>query len=255
VFELVKTASIFVYPLGFFMLLALAALGLLVAGRRRAGLATLSAGIVLLWIAAMPAVGNLAMWQLEKHWPDRPVAELPEADAIVVLGGAFSSGNGHYTYPSASGSVDRYWHAARLFRAGKAPLIVLSGGRQPHLTAGATEAEAGAQFLADMGVQSTALILDNEALTTWENAANVGAIAKARGFESLLIVTSASHMRRSMDTFRGIDAELIPAPTDFNATPDRPLRLRHFLPSAGALDATTRAVHEVVGRWFYRLKG
>lgn len=254
-FELVKTASIFVYPLGFFVLLALTALGLLAAGRRRGGLVTLSAGIILLWVAAMPAVGNLAMWQLEKQWPDRPVADLPKADAIVVLGGAFSSGNGHYTYPSASGSVDRYWHAARLFGAGKAPLIVLSGGRQPHLTAGATEAEAGALFLTDMGVPRSAIVLDTEALTTWENAVNVQALVEARRFESLLIVTSASHMRRAMDTFRRIDADLIPAPTDFNATPDRPLRLRHFLPSAGALNATTRVVHERVGRWFYRLRG
>lgn len=253
-FDLIKTVSLFIYPLGIAILLVLTALAFLLKGWRRRSLGALCSGLAILWLSSMPAVGNWALWQLEHEWPDQPVEALPSASAVVVLGGAFSSGNGRFTYPSASGSVDRYWHAARIFHAGKAPLVVLSGGRQPNLTAGPSEAEAGRLFLIDMGVPPSAIILDTQALTTRENAVNIAAIVDSRGLESLLVVTSASHMRRSMNSLARVDAHLIPAATDFNALEKMPYRIRHFLPSASGLAMTTTAVHEVVGSVFYALR-
>ncbi|MEE4304976.1 MAG: YdcF family protein [Wenzhouxiangella sp.] len=252
-FEVVKTISLFVYPLGIATLALLIALAFWLADRRRWGLGFFAFGFALLWISAMPVLGNWAMLQLEAQWPKRSVAQMPTADAVVVLGGAFGSGNGQFVYPDASGSVDRYWHAARLFHAGKAPLIVLSGGRMPHLTDGPTEAQAGRGFLTDLGVPESAIALDNRALTTYENARNIAAIVDERGLESLLVVTSASHMRRSLDTLSRVDARLVPAATDFSAVENMPFRFRNYLPSVSGLAMTTRAWHEIVGSWYYRL--
>lgn len=48
----------------------------------------------LLWLFSMPMVGDGLLCQLESGWEFRPVDALPAADAVVVLGGAFSSGRG-----------------------------------------------------------------------------------------------------------------------------------------------------------------
>jgi len=254
-YALTKFFSLLVYPLGLSMLLLLAGLVLLRFRRQRAGVFTVLAGVGVLWVFSMPVVADRLVRQLEAGWSEVPVEALPVADAVVVLGGAFSWGNGEWTYPDAGGNVDRYWHAARVFHAGKAGLVILSGGRAPQRTGGATEAEAGAVFLADMDVPCSAMILDNEAMTTRENAVYVAEIIEARGLESLHVVTSASHMRRSLAALGGVDAELIPVATDFAVADNPGFTIRRFLPSASGLSRSTRAVHELIGYWYYRIRG
>jgi len=255
VFELVKILSLLVYPLGFCLALLAVALLLHLRGRRRAGNGLVGVSAGLLWLFSMPAVGDGLMRQVESGWAFEPVDALPSADAVLVLGGAFSSGHGEWPYPDAGGNVDRYWHAARIVRAGKAPLVILSGGRAPSRREGWTEAESGAIFLADMGVPRSAMLLDTEALTTRENVVNVERIARERGFDSILLVTSASHMRRSVAAFSDVQAKVIPVATDFSTTRKPPFTLRRLLPSVSALDRSTRAIHELVGLAYYRLRG
>ena len=254
-YEFVKVLSLLVYPLGFCLVLMAVALLLHVRGRHRAGNGLAGLSIGLLWLFSMPAVGDGLMRQIESGWKPLPVDALPAADAVVVLGGAFSSGHGEWPYPDAGGNVDRYWHAARIFRADKAPVVILSGGRAPSRREGWTEAESGAIFLGDMGVPRSAMLLDTEALTTRENVVNVDRIARERGFRSLLLVTSASHMRRSMAAFSGMQAEVIPVAIDFSTTQNLPFTLRRLLPSVSALGLSTRAIHEWVGLAYYRLRG
>ena len=254
-YEFVKVLSLLVYPLGFCLLLLAVALVFHLRGRHRAGNGLTVVSIGLLWLFSMPVVGDGLLRQLESGWEYLPVDALPEADAVVVLGGAFSSGHGEWPYPDAGGNVDRYWHAARIFHAGKAPVVILSGGRAPSRREGWTEAESGAIFLDDMGVPRSAMILDSEALTTRENVVNVDRIARERGFRSLLLVTSASHMRRSVAAFSDVQAEIIPAVTDFAVVREPPFTLRRILPSTSALGRSTRAVHELIGALYYRLRG
>ena len=254
-YELVKVLSLLVYPLGFCLALLAVALVFHLRGRHRVGNGLVGLSFGLLWLFSMPVVGDGLLRQLESGWEFQPVEALPAADAIVVLGGAFSSGHGEWPYPDAGGNVDRYWHAARIFRAGKAPMVILSGGRAPSRREGWTEAESGAIFLADMGVPRSAMILDTEALTTRENAVNVDQLISERGFGSILLVTSASHMRRSLAAFSGVQAEVIPVATDFSVVRRPPFSFRRILPSTSALGRSTRAVHELVGALYYRLRG
>lgn len=243
------------YPLGIVMVLLVGALVFLLRGRRRVGVGLLGAGLVVLWVFSMPAVGNWLVWQLERQWPDTAVEELPRADAVVVLGGAFGSGNGQWTYPSAGSNVDRYWHAARIFHAGKAPRVILSGGRQPHLTGGLTEAQAGAMFLGDMGVPAAAMVLDNASLTTAEHDDNLRVLIAEQDIRSLLVVTSAIHMRRAMISLGRLGVEVVPVAAGFSAVADPPFTLRRYLPDVSGLRASTWVVHEVVGYWYEGLKG
>lgn len=254
-YDLVKFFSVWVYPLGLgIVLLALAGL-LLARGRRRAGLWLLPAGIAWIWFWSMPITAGWVMGALESDWDYRPAGDAPRADAIVVLGGAFNSGQGEWPYPDAGGGVDRYWHAARLFRAGKAPVIILSGGRNPARPESLSEAESGALLLGDLGVPADALIVESQARTTRDNVTLIGDIIDRRGIESFLLVTSARHMTRSVAAFRVEGLEPIAVPTDFTVVRNPAFSIRHYLPSASALARSSEAVHEIVGRWFYRAMG
>ena len=246
--------SLTVHPLGQSMVALLLALTLF--RLRRTGLAwgIGAIGLGWLWLWSMPVFSDHVRAALENRYPELAAEQAPRAGAIVVLGGAFS----HVSpapYPEASSAVDRYWHGARLFHAGRGEVVILSGGRRAHRLPGMTEAEAGARFLVDMGIPEAALLLDGEALTTRENAVNVAAILEQQGIETFLLVTSALHMRRSEAAFRAVGLDPIPVATDFQVRPRARTRLRHWLPSAAALANSTRAMHEYVGYWAYRLRG
>jgi uncharacterized SAM-binding protein YcdF (DUF218 family) len=107
-----------------------------------------------IWTApVVPAAGSteLAAW-VERHCP---------VDALVVLGAAQYDG-----LPSAA-LERRLAGALRLYEAGCAPAIVVSGGgRAGDRT---TEGATGVAWLAEQGVPPGALIAETRARTTVEN--------------------------------------------------------------------------------------
>ena len=210
-------------------------------------------GLGWLWLWSTPAFSDWLRASLESQYPMLTAEETPAAEAIVVLGGAFAH-SAAWPYPNASSAVDRYWHAARLYHAGRAPVVILSGGRTPGLGPGMTEARAGAIFLADLGVPRPAIWLEEKALTTRGNAVHVAELLAEHEIHDILLVTSALHLRRSMASFQAVGLNPIPAATDFEVRPNRSQRLRRWLPSAVALASSTRALHETAGLWVYRIK-
>lgn len=254
-YALIKFVSIWVYPLGTAVLLWAIGLVLVALRRRRAGYYLLGGGLAWLWLWSMPAIADRVVGALEADWSFQPAESYPRADAIVVLGGAFHSGQGEWPYPDAGGGVDRYWHGARLYHAGRAPVIVLSGSRNPKRPDSWSEAESGAIFLADLGVPADAIVIDSQARTTRGNVVQIGEILRQRGLESFLLVTSARHMDRSLAAFRAEGFDPVPAPADFSVVEDPAFSIRRFVPNASALARSSEAVHEIVGGWFYRVMG
>lgn len=253
-YDVVKTLSLFAYPSGAFFLLAALALVLRLVARPRGAIAVTLLALAWLWVWSMPVTADRLQASLEAHYPYLPVDQVPAGEAIVVLGGAFDH-DAAWPYPSAGDSIERYWHGARLYHAGRAPMIILSGGRHPERPENLSEAQADAQFLMDMGVPSEALLLDNASRTTHDHIRYLKPMLAEAGIERLLIVTSATHMRRAEAVFRHAGLEVIPVAAAFS-TPSNPvINLRRYLPSARGLTASTGAVHEWVGYAFYGLRG
>lgn len=253
--------SVLLAPLPIALVLLLLAFVLLLAGWRRTGLGGLVVALAWLWFWSLPVVADKVCGNLEFRYV--PVAadslQMPVADAIVVAGGVFGSGL-PYPHPNLNAAADRYWHAARLFHAGKAPWIIVSGGGRPGGTR-PTEAASARLFLLDLGVPDGRILLEDRARTTRGNAVRVQAMARERGFGKLLLVTSALHMRRTEASFRALGMDIVPAATDFEtnmatwADVAEAGRLRRWLPSAHALSRNHRAWHELVGHGYYRLRG
>ena len=151
-------------------------------------------------------------------------------------------------------AADRVWHAARIYRAGKAPRVILSGGRMAWQGERLSEADATRRFLIDLGVPAEALLFEDHSRSTRENARYSAELIRAHGFARVLLVTSALHMPRALATFRAVGVDAIPAPTDFEVMPE-PAHLLRWLPDAEALVASSRALKEYLGLWVYRWRG
>jgi len=233
-------------PLGTALLLML--LGMLLArcGRPRAAWSSVVLGFAWLVLWSLPPASNWLVSQVEQEFPFQPLSALPSAPAMVVLGGGIHPSRSAVTPPNLESSADRVWYAARLYHAGKAPLLVLSGGSDPRTSVG-TEAEAMRELLRDLGVPDLALLLEGKSRTTRENAIYSAELLRSRGIRRVLLVTSALHMHRAKKLFEQQGIEVDPAPTDHEARPLSSWQL--VLPDAGALEGSGHAIKELVGGW------
>lgn len=222
--------------------------------RRRWGLPGVAAGLLIVWVPATPVVADWLQGSLEDRFPPRPVAAVPTADAIVTLGGAIGAPVPPREYPDLSGAADRVWHAARLYRAGKAPLIVASGGTLPWRDQRFREADAMQALLTSWNVPADSVLRESTSANTYENAVNTADILEERDLDRVLLVTSALHMRRALATFRSAGVYAVPAPTDYRVVDD-PGSFLDLVPSAGALGGSTAAIREYVGYLVYDWRG
>lgn len=233
-------------PLG--TTLALGALALLLASRQHKRGSWLLALLAWLWLGgwSLPVTSHYVRGWLESPYPAVEPGQLPQAQAIVLLGGGIRPPEQGQTLPDLNSASDRVWHAARLFHAGKAPLLVLSGGSDPAVSS-TSEAQAMGGLMNDLGVPDTALLLEEHSRNTRQNAQFTADLLRQRGVSHILLVTSALHMPRAVPLFEAQGFTVIPAATDHEAR-------HHFscvdwLPDASALDGSARAVKELVGRW------
>jgi uncharacterized SAM-binding protein YcdF (DUF218 family) len=229
-----------VYPLGAALLAGAVALALSCTRWRRLGQVLLSFVLVGLWIAATPVFADWLNWRVASEVPEPKLKSLRPSDAVIVLGG---------------GEVGRALRALWIYRAGKAPRIVISAGNLPWSSLSVPEAEKIANLLVKLGAPRSALILETRSGTTRENAVNTAAIFKANDWRTGLLVTSATHMPRALAAFRKVGLDVVPATPNHRWGPPQVNTILDFLPDVHALAATTSAAKEIIGLELYRVRG
>lgn len=246
-----KLLTAFALPLGAALLLAI--LALLARGARfpRLALFCLLTALVELTVFSLPVTADAIGAQLAAPYPPRSASATPAADLIVVLGGGLEGPTVRRPVADFNHAADRLYYAAELFHAGKAPAILVSGGSVWGLTQ-ETEAEASAAVLQRLGVPEGRLRLEGDSRNTRENALFSRTLAAET--QRILLVTSASHMRRAQGCFEAVGFTVIPAATDFEDYSGMDPVLR-WLPSHDALATTSRMLKEGLGLLVYRLRG
>ena len=255
-------------------------------GRRRlAGCAVLLA-LANFWIWSTPwmtlkmGAALEAEFLVEGRVP--PVESLPEADVIVLHGGGMGVATNIGYQAEMWNGADRVWHAARLWKSGTAPKILV--------TSAGTDLSTG-PLLADLGIPKEAIIYDFGPRNTEEEAKCVGRIVEGGGFNTeaqrhracqpvdlklgtespdpsvspclcvknrsrVLVVTSAWHMKRTMLMYKKYapNVEAIPAPCDFETT----IRMKDvggwgsFMPDLVTFVGNSSAFHEWLGYFGYK---
>jgi uncharacterized SAM-binding protein YcdF (DUF218 family) len=261
-FLLSKLLPQLVYPLGASLLLL--ALGL-VGRRRRWGPGFSAAGLAVLWLASMPWLSRQLVWSLEERAVRLTPEPLPAADAVLVLGGGLVPPLPPRRRVEVSDAADRLLTGVDLIRQGKAPWLVVSGGRVTFASGDPTPPEAtyAATLAESLGVPPERIVRSEAPRNTAEEAMAMRAIARQRGWRSLLLVTSATHLPRATATFRHLtDLRIVPVACDFQlaarnqsgqATAES--LVLDLLPNAGSLASTTSSLKELLGLTVYRLRG
>ena len=246
-----KLIPLFIYPLGFALVVSILAMGILRLSPRWARFLLLVA-VGVLWVTSMPIVADYLNWTLERQYPPLAVEDTPTADAIVVLGGGVSGPAPPRLTLDLSDAADRVLHAARLYRAGKAPVVVVSGGVIPWLGSDIPEARSMQTLLQEWGVPGGSIQTEGASRNTHENAVFTRQLLVEQGLHRVLLVTSAMHMRRALATFTSAGIDAVPAATDYTVTYRDQRTLIDFLPDAKALSRTTDAIKEYIGYAYYR---
>jgi uncharacterized SAM-binding protein YcdF (DUF218 family) len=252
-FILKKTLGPLFYPLS--LCLALLAAGLIMlwsAKRQRAGRLVVFLGVALLIVMSYSWIPGLITRPLESRYPPlREVGHLSATRYIVVFGGGHMSdtqrpANANLSYATLARLVE----GIRLHRLLPGAKLILTGGaiREP-----VSEAEMMAQTALSLGINRRDMILESASLDT-EGAARL--LRDIVGGERFILVTSASHMPRSLILCHEQGLDPVPAPADFLYDEERPgIKPGMFFPSPKNLDMAERAVHEYLGTAWARWKG
>jgi uncharacterized SAM-binding protein YcdF (DUF218 family) len=248
---LTKILSLLLYPLNQALLLGLIALLAMLFHRPRTALCGLALGMGWLYLCSTMFFADLLMGILEDPYTPKAMSVTPDVAAIVLLGGAIRGDTHMSSLGDMNQQADRIVHALALYKAGKAPRIIITGGGRPGVR---TEAEIMFDLLTLMGVPARAILLEDKSRDTHQNAVFTAAKLEKLGINKILLVTSAFHMRRSEALFKAQGLEVIPAPTDYQRLVG-PASMPGWLPSVSDLWQSTHALHEILGYWVYRYQG
>jgi uncharacterized SAM-binding protein YcdF (DUF218 family) len=212
---------------------------------------------LLLWVSAMPVTSDMVMRAVE-GWQVRQSAEvMPKADAIVVLssGRVLAPGD---PMVSEWEDPDRFYGGIELYKAGRAPLIIFTGGWVPWGPGLEPEGQVLIRYAMDQGVPKGHLLTtDKVSNTEGEGAAVAEMLRKREGLRippRILLVTSAFHMRRAKMLFKRAGLEVIPFRVDFQVSEGRKLSILDFMPQGESLRQAETALREVYGYLYYLVK-
>jgi uncharacterized SAM-binding protein YcdF (DUF218 family) len=259
-FLLSKLLPLLVLPLGL-------VLSLLLYGSCRSRRWPARAALVILWLFATPLTAE-GLWR-SLEWPHRRQtasallgagrAEQARVAAVVVLGG------GRHPAPGPARvsewvDADRFFAGIEAYQQlqekGQRPLLVFTGGWWPTMPDLPPEGEVLRQQAIALGLPPADLRSTARVRNTAEEAREIA--GQLPGASTVVLVTSAFHMARAQRLFERQGLGVVPFPVDFQATGSwagqplgDPLR---YLPSAGGLDSSSRALREWIGRLLYGIR-
>lgn len=242
-----------IIPLNLCLALLFAALLMRMLRCRRTANVLLVIGLVWGGMWSLPATSLWAGGWLEHRYPYQSPESLPQADAIVVLGGHTAGGRPNWFEDyDADKRITRSDTAAQVYHAGRAPLIVLSGAL---LDGSTSEAQTMAAALEHDKVPAQALILEERSQNTRENAVFTRQALGARQIGPVLLVTSALHMPRAMATFKRLGMDVIAAPSPPQIVPPQDPEFSPWMPNQRAFSAARSIIKEYAALVLYWVRG
>jgi uncharacterized SAM-binding protein YcdF (DUF218 family) len=193
---------------------------------------------------------------LENAIPKMDIAKLSEDEisGIIILGGAIEGGEialdrGEI---SISSSAERVTKAFELIRKYPDLPFIFSGFSGRISPSGVSEADAFKQLIQEQGLASRDGYYENLSRNTYENVVFIKPmileIEKGGSAKPWLLITSASHMYRSVKIFQKQGLHVIPVPVDYQTA--NSLQWTAFDLVDGAQNWNNLA-HEIIGLFAY----
>ncbi|MCW8335060.1 envelope biogenesis factor ElyC [Vibrio sp. SCSIO 43135] len=241
-FELKKIISSMLMPLPAMLILGFLGLMLIMfTAKRKTGCFVVLFSFIGIFLIAFQPVSTRLLMPMERQYSAfLPIDE--SVDYVMVLG------SGHVvddqippTSELSRTALMRLSEGIRILRMYPGSKLILSG------YAGGSEfsnARMMAKVALALGVSKSDIILLETAQDTWEEARQAAAFV---GQKRLILVTSASHMKRALNEFNSAGIKPLPAPTNYLAHSNITQPWEKYTPRAVYLEQTERYWHETLG--------
>lgn len=209
----------------------------------------------LLFCCSTPILASYIIKCLEGNQVHLSEEDIKPADAIVVLGGMLSSIQTRQAVDFEWVDPDRFFGGVDLAIANKARYLIFSGGKLPWEKGPITEGAFLKQKAISFGVSDNRILVTKSVQNTYEEALAVNELLEGHlgvAHKNIILVTSASHMRRASKLFERTGLVVTPYPVDFRAS-ITDLTPMSFMPSAYALKDVEFSLRELMGRLYYSI--
>ncbi len=177
------------------------------------------------------------------------------AEAVVVLGGGVSTVKTGDMILSQLGQTAalRILEAVRVYKLIGARLVIVSGGIADARLELKPEAEQMAIALVAAGVPSDRILLDLRAKNTHDHPQTIRPLLEANHIRQFVIVTSPTHMRRSLSVFRAAGFDPVPSVSLMRSEQLEPPPF--FLPNDDSIFLSNQALYDYGATALYWWRG
>ena len=234
-FIIKKFITFFVAPLGLVMSLLVIGLFFLYKDKKRYSKIFLSAGLALLFLFSFSPFANFLVTNLENQYPKYDYKS--DIKYIHVLGGGHNiDGSQPISSHLSDGSTKRVLEGIIIHKKTPDSKIIFTGyGGKTNIPT----AIMNSILAIELGIDENNLIINGLPKDTLEEARFTKTIV---GEEPFVLVTSATHMARSMMLFESLGMKPIAAPTYFKKKD-----VISLVPDVNAFSRSDMAIHEYIG--------
>lgn len=165
-------------------------------------------GLSLLMICSYLPTGRFLLYYLEHYFPQ--IDSLPnDVKGLILLGGFFSllekESKGRPIYNQAAGRIIEFISLAKKYS--HLP-IVFTGSK--------TEVALSQKLFQEMEIDMARATFEKDSVNTYDNSRNTFNLIKPNHKEKWVLVTSASHLPRSVGLFEQVGWNIVPYPVDYH---------------------------------------
>jgi len=202
----------------------------------------------LIIVFSNPWLSHRALKLLE----EKPVRLTKSYSVGIVLSGMVETGIKIPGQAHLSQSADRIIEAVKLYNQGTIQKILITGGKADISFPDENEGADLVNLLTSLGVSDTAILLENKARNTFENAKFTRDLLGDQSGDYLLI-TSAFHMKRASACFRKQNFDIDMYPVDFQVPTEA--SWSQLIPKSSAFENWNTVTKEMVGLIAYKIVG
>ncbi len=244
-FILKKFITFFVEPFGLVFTLLVIGLYFLYLRKESYAKLFLSFGVSLLFLFSYPPFSNYLVKNLEDRYPKYDLKQ--KVRYIHVLGSGHNVDRDQpLSSQISSAGVKRVLEGVILHKQMVGSKLIFTGYEGD---TNISNAQMNANLAVALGVDKDDIIINPKPKDTAQEAKFTKTLV---GDEPFVLVTSATHMPRSMGLFKALGLNPIPAPTNFYK---REFKGYIVAPDVGTFEVSGIAVHEYIGILWNKING
>lgn len=205
----------------------------------------------ILFLFSLPITSNHLIKIIEGDNQHVMPGKSAERQAIVVLSGYLSIIDTPQGKQFQWEGADRFFKGIDLAARNSSSFLIFTNEQLPWNAGSPDIGQFLIHYSEILGINTNRILITTPVQNTQDEALAVAKLGTEKGFNRVILVTSAFHMQRAKLLFEKAGMSVDPYPTDFRVD-DHQLNILDFLPAASGLYGSEFAIREMIGGAYYR---